>query len=146
MRYEKRAEVLAYKGQERTIRTLGWWCTKCGEGILSGASLKARQQAFLTFKAGLDDVMSPDEIAAVREKLGLSQRKAGELLGGGPRAFQKYEAGAQAVSTPMSNLLRLLARDPSRLQELRVSRRPVGTAKTKRTRQGSNTRQKSAAG
>jgi HTH-type transcriptional regulator / antitoxin MqsA len=57
-------------------------------------------------------------VAAVREKPGLSQRKAGEILGGGPRAFQKYESGSQAVSAPMSNLLRLLAKDPSRLQEL----------------------------
>jgi len=48
----------------------------------------------------------------------LSQRRAGEVLGGGPRAFQKYESGKQAVSVPMSNLLRLLARDPSRLREI----------------------------
>jgi HTH-type transcriptional regulator/antitoxin MqsA len=52
--------------------------------------------------------MSPSEVALVRERLGLSQRKAGELLGGGPRAFQKYEAGTQAVSAPMSNLLRVV--------------------------------------
>ena len=37
---------------------------------------------------------------------GRSQRKARELLGGGPRAFQKYEAGTQAVSSPLSHLSR----------------------------------------
>jgi HTH-type transcriptional regulator/antitoxin MqsA len=56
--------------------------------------------------------------AQVREKLRLSQGRAGKVLGGGPRAFQKYESGEQAVSVPMSNLLRLLARDPSRLREI----------------------------
>lgn len=69
--------------------------------------------------AEVDEVLGPQEVTKVREKLGLSQRAAGELLGGGPRAFQKYEAGKQAVSTPMSNLLRLLVNDPSRLDELR---------------------------
>jgi len=53
--------------------------------------------------------------------VGLSQRKAGELLGGGPRAFQKYESGKQAVSVPMNNLLRLLSNDPSRLHEIESS-------------------------
>ena len=34
---------------------------------------------------------SPQEIRRIREKIGLSQVEAGELLGGGPRAFTKYE-------------------------------------------------------
>ena len=40
-----------------------------------------------------DLTLEPDEIRAIRERLGLSQVEAGELLGGGPRAFTKYEAG-----------------------------------------------------
>src|SRR5580704_767605 len=60
----------------------------------------------------------PKEVAAARERLGISQRKAGEILGGGPRAFQKYEAGKQALSVPMSRLLTLLANNPKRLREL----------------------------
>lgn len=46
MRFEKRADVLSYKGRERTIETLGWWCTQCGVGILSGDALRANEQAF----------------------------------------------------------------------------------------------------
>ena len=119
MRYEKHDDVLTYKGHTRTIKTLGWWCTRCGEGIIEGKPLLAHEKAFLKFKAEVDHVMGPDEVARAREALGLSQRKAGELLGGGPRAFQKYESGKQAVSVPMSNLLRLLVNEPSRLDELR---------------------------
>ena len=74
--------------------------------------------------ADVDEVLGPHEVTQVREKLGLSQRAAGELLGGGPRAFQKYEAGKQAVSAPMSNLLRLLANDPTRVNELRADPKP----------------------
>lgn len=119
MRYERRHDVLAYKGQERVVRTLAWWCTKCGEAIVAGKALLARDRAFQKLKAEVDHVLGPAEITTVRERLHLSQRKAGEVLGGGPRAFQKYESGKQAVSVPMSNLLRLLARDPARLEEIR---------------------------
>jgi len=118
MRYERRADILVYKGQERSCRTLAWWCTQCGEAIFAGKPLLARDRAFQQLKADVDQVLGPDEVAQVREKLRLSQRRAGEVLGGGPRAFQKYESGKQAVSVPMSNLLRLLARDPSRLREI----------------------------
>jgi len=63
-------------------------------------------------------VFSSDEVARIRGKLGLSQRRASLLLGGGYRSFQKYEAGTQVVSVPMSHLLRLLDNYPSRLAEL----------------------------
>ncbi|HEY6558479.1 MAG TPA: type II toxin-antitoxin system MqsA family antitoxin [Polyangiaceae bacterium] len=119
MRYEKHADVISYRGHEKTIQTLGWWCTKCGEGILTGKPLVAHARAFQSLKAEVDGVLGPKEVAKVREALGLSQRKAGELLGGGPRAFQKYESGSQIPSVPMSHLLTLLARDPRRLEELR---------------------------
>lgn len=118
MVYETRPDVLEYEGHQKTIQTLAWWCTTCKDGILAGEPLAAQEKAFLELKAEVDNVLSPTEVAAVRAKLKLSQRKAGELLGGGPRSFQKYERGTQAVSTPMSNLLRLLANDPSRLKEL----------------------------
>ena len=67
-------------------------------------------------------MLGPREVAHIRSKLKLSQRRAGELLGGGPRAFQKYESGEQQVSVPMANLLRLLDKDPRRLTELAKSR------------------------
>ncbi len=118
MRYEVRDDVLEYKGQTRTVPTLGWWCTRCDEAILTGEPLLASERAFQELKAEVDHVLAPGDVARVRKTLGLSQRRAGELLGGGPRAFQKYEAGKQAVSVPMSHLLRLLGKDPSRLQEI----------------------------
>lgn len=129
MRYEKHDDVLEHKGQNRTIKSLGWWCETCGEGILSGEALLAHEQAFHELKAEVDHVLGPKEVAEVRRSLGLSQRRAGELLGGGPRAFQKYEAGKQAVSVPMSHLLRLLANDPARLRELAPSTAKAGAAR-----------------
>lgn len=61
------------------------------------------------------DELSPQEIRRIREKIGLSQVEAGELLGGGPRAFTKYENGAIKPTAATANILRLLDANPSAL-------------------------------
>ncbi|HTQ42758.1 MAG TPA: type II toxin-antitoxin system MqsA family antitoxin [Polyangiaceae bacterium] len=132
MRHEKHDDVLEYKGRKRTIKTVGWWCANCGEAILTGDPLIRHEKAFLQLKAEVDGVLGPKQVAKARESLGLSQRKAGEVLGGGPRAFQKYESGKQAVSTPMSLLLRLLQKDPRRLKELIVAQSVADAVKSKK--------------
>ena len=58
-------------------------------------------------------ILNPDEIRATRERLGLSQAEAGRLLGGGPRAFAKYEAGIVKPSAAFNNLLLVLRDNPS---------------------------------
>ena len=64
--------------------------------------------------------MAPAEVRAIREGLGLSQAEAGELLGGGPRAFTKYEAGAVKPSAAIVTLLRLLEHDPTTISRLQA--------------------------
>ncbi len=118
MRREARADTVTHAGQSMVVDVPGWWCTRCDEAILDGEGLRIRERAFVELKATVDGVLGPSAVASVRGRLRLSQRRAGELLGGGPRAFQKYEAGTQAVSLPMSRLLTLLDNDPGRLTEL----------------------------
>ena len=62
--------------------------------------------------------ISPEEIRAIRELLGLTQVEAGELLGGGPRAFTKYEAGTVKPAASVVNLLRLLEANPAAIATL----------------------------
>lgn len=64
------------------------------------------------------DELKPHEIRRIREKLGLSQVEAGELLGGGPRAFTKYESGTIKPTAATANLLRLLDAKPSAIATL----------------------------
>lgn len=59
--------------------------------------------------------LSPQDIRRIREKIGLSQVEAGELLGGGPRAFTKYENGTIKPTAATANILRLLDANPSAL-------------------------------
>lgn len=115
---EVRSDTVEYKGHKAPVRVSGRWCDRCGEAVFEGDALQKRERAFLELRSKVEGVLSPDRVAAIRERLKLSQRRAGELLGGGPRAFQKYESGTQQVSVPMTNLLRLLEKDPRRLGEL----------------------------
>lgn len=68
-----------------------------------------------------DSIQSPEEIRAIRERLGLSQVEASELIGGGPRSFAKYEAGTVAPTAAVINLLRILESNPKTLNVLRPS-------------------------
>ena len=63
--------------------------------------------------------LSGDDIRAIRLGLELTQVEAGELIGGGPRAFAKYEAGAVQPSASVRHLLRLLQADPAAIATLR---------------------------
>ena len=75
-----------------------------------------------------EGALAPDEIRAIRERLGLTQAEAGELIGGGPRAFTKYEAGTVKPSAAVINLLRLLEANPEARSALTArSPRPSAT-------------------
>lgn len=133
MKFGPKTRIMKYRDLEEKVRVTGWWCGSCDEGILTGEELRKYSRALQDLKARAEQVLPPAEVAAIREKLGLSQRQAGELLGGGPRAFQKYEAGSQTPSVPMSHLLTLLARDPRRLAELHPDAKTPARPRSART-------------
>ena len=64
------------------------------------------------------DTLAPIEIREIRTALGLTQVEAGALLGGGPRAFNKYESGANRPAASLVNLLRLLRENPAAIVTL----------------------------
>ena len=55
--------------------------------------MKVSDRVLNRLKARTEGLLEPEEIRRIRKKLGLTQEEAGELIGGGPRAFQKYETG-----------------------------------------------------
>lgn len=110
--------VVRYGGRSRTVQLPGWYPRNGGDSLHEGRDMDVADAALLQLRQIAGDNMRPDDVRAIRLRLKLSQRKAGDVLGGGPRAFQKYESGEVTVSRPMAQLLRLLDRDPSRLKEL----------------------------
>jgi HTH-type transcriptional regulator/antitoxin MqsA len=59
--------------------------------------------------------LEPEEIKAIRKKLRQTQAQAGTTIGGGPRAFQAYEAGDMLPGRAISSALTLLAHNPEGL-------------------------------
>ena len=68
--------------------------------------------------------MTPDRIRAIRERLELTQEEAGALLGGGPRAFTKYESGSMRPRAAAISLLRVLEAHPEAVWVLRGDEAP----------------------
>jgi HTH-type transcriptional regulator/antitoxin MqsA len=80
--------------------------------------MKVSDRALNRLKARTEGLLEPDEIKRIRKKLNLTQGAAGELIGGGPRAFQKYETGELLPSRAISSALALLDHDPAALTVL----------------------------
>lgn len=80
--------------------------------------MKVYDKALNQLKAESEHLLKPMEIRAIRKKLKLTQVQAGTILGGGKKAFQKYESGEILPSRAISNLLRVLAVQPSLLQTI----------------------------
>jgi HTH-type transcriptional regulator/antitoxin MqsA len=116
----ERPLTLAYKNESATFDMPGWYCDASEESIHTGEDMKLSDRMLNRLKARAEGLLEPEEIRRIRKKLGLNQVAAGELIGGGPRAFQKYESGDLLTSRAISSALRLLDHDPAGLAILRV--------------------------
>ena len=85
-----------------------------------GDDMKQSDRALNRLKAQAEGFLQSEEIRRIRKRLGLTQEQAGALVGGGPRAFQKYEADDLLPSQAISSALLLLDHDPSGLDVLRA--------------------------
>ena len=61
-------------------------------------------------------------VRKVRKQLNLTQEEAGRLIGGGRRAFQKYESGTTPPSDAAVGLIEILRRHPEEIETLRSIR------------------------
>jgi len=120
MRRDVRPMTLAYKGETITFDMPGWYCDQSDESIHTGADMKVSDRMLNRLKARHEGLLEPEEIQRIRKKLHLSQEAAGLIIGGGPRAFQKYESGDLLPSRAISSALVLLDHDPEALAVLRV--------------------------
>ena len=113
-----RPMLITYKDLDETVEMPGWYPKDSDDGIFSKEDRKVYGKAMRRLKAKYEKLLLPEEIKSVRKQLQLSQEEAGERIGGGPRAFQKYESGDVLPSRAISNLLTILAKEPAMLQLL----------------------------
>ena len=125
--YTTRVERFEYKGQFIEIPQAGEFCSNCDEGVIDGITAKATEHQLHDWRATIDGYLPSTEVRRIRNKLGLTQKEAGEIFGGGPNAFSRYENGEALQLKSTDNLLRLLDRHPHLLRE--IQEQPDGEGK-----------------
>ena len=118
-----RPMTLPCKEQSITFDMPGWYCDQSEESMHTGEDMKVSDRMLNLLKARSEGLLEPEEIRRIRKKLHLSQEAAGILIGGGPRAFQKYESGDLLPSRAVSSALMLLDHDPAALAVLKMHRK-----------------------
>jgi HTH-type transcriptional regulator / antitoxin MqsA len=114
-----RPMTLVYKGDSITFDMPGWYCDQSEESIHTGADMKISDRMLNRLKSRSEGLLEPEEIRRIRKKLQLSQEAAGLVIGGGPRAFQKYESGDLLPSRAICSALVLLDHDTKALSVLK---------------------------
>lgn len=107
-------ETFEYKGRSITIPDyVVYKCPDCGESIVDRVTLKKSGSQLKDFQREVDGLLSGTDIRRIRAKLNLTQEQMSEILGGGIKAFTRYELGAVSQSKAMDNLLRILDKFPN---------------------------------
>jgi len=106
-------EIYPYKGMEIFVpdftKTV---CSNCGEEIADSESVEKSIPILRDAQRQIDGFLTSKEIRAIRKSFGLTQDEFSTILGGGEKAFTRYENGKVLQSKPMDNLLRILRKCP----------------------------------
>lgn len=114
----KQDAEIEYRGNRVTVRALdGWHCPECGEVEFAGNEGERYATALEKLRVKVDALESA-ELARIRKKLKLSQRRAAEIAGGGVNAFSRYENGKARPVAAVVNLFRLLDKHPELINEI----------------------------
>lgn len=114
-----REAVFNYKGRTLMVPMQpGLYCQECGEAVFNDAEADRYQAVVQPFVEAVNRDAMP-ELAQVRRTLKLTQAEAGRLFGGGAVAFSRYETGKTQPPKSLTVLLKLLAKHPELLNEVR---------------------------
>ena len=117
--------TLSYRGESITVDMPGWYSVDGEISEHSQEDMKVSDHALNIMKARVEGLPLPAEIRSIRKKFQLTQEQAGMILGGGARAFQKYESGEILPSRTMANLLLILQEYPQGIETLRARRKKL---------------------
>jgi|SRR3954453_8423582 HTH-type transcriptional regulator/antitoxin MqsA len=112
-----RRQRISYGSMTRDVDVPGWYPREGDEGIHSGADLAEADTVLKDLRA-----QYAEHVRAVRKRLKLTQEEAGRMIGGGKRAFQKYESGATPPSDAAVGLIEVLGHHPEAMETLRALR------------------------
>ena len=106
-------EVFDYKGKTLTIKDyVVYECSVCEESIVDRKTLEDTESSLIEFRRKVDNLLTPNEIRKIRMLFGYTQEEFGNILGGGKKAFARYENGTITQSRAMDNQLKMLRSNP----------------------------------
>lgn len=126
LRRDVREQTVRVGSLARVVDVPGWYPDDDSDGIHSGSDLSASNEAFKDLRQAY-----AAHVKAVRKRLRLTQEEAGLIIGGGRRAFQKYESGVNPPSDAAVGLIEVLARHPEEVETLRRLRSVSSEGATK---------------
>lgn len=113
--YERLVE---HRGVSGHIQQFKRTCDHCGIDLFDEQTARENKRAWVSFQKQVDGVPIGEQIRAMRKLIGLTSEQAGELLGGGPKAFSKYENDELVPSGAMRTMLNYLLRYPERINDV----------------------------
>lgn len=117
-----------FKHGDGTIHVVGLEChicDHCGADPIFPDQARRNHCKINDARRVADGMLTGEQIRGIRKSLGMTQAEAGDLIGGGPMAFSKYERGEVIQSAVMDNFLRVLAIYPFIVESMRERRNPV---------------------
>lgn len=111
-------EEIAYKGVSRAVLRLSKVCDLCGTEQAGPAELKHNKREIMRIRKEIDGLLTGQQVRSLRESLGITQKQASAIFGGGPVAFSKYEKDDVIQSEAMDKLLRLAVSIPAAFKML----------------------------
>ncbi len=112
-----RRQTVKFGSMTRIVEVSGWYPDDDSDSIHSGVDLAESDRVFGELKAAY-----AAHVRKVRKRLKLTQEEAGRLIGGGRRAFQKYESGIMPPSDAAVGLIEILHRHPEEVEFLKSIR------------------------
>jgi len=112
-----------YKGEFTTISAVtADFCPACDESITDLLETERVMREMQAFNKQVNAaIVDPGFIVSVRKKLGLGQREAADIFGGGINAFSRYENGKTKPPLALVKLFKLLDRHPDLINEVRAA-------------------------
>ena len=119
----KELKQARYRDEVVQVATELYRCDSCHEGFVTPQQMRAHSRAVKNEVRKRNGLLPPEKIAAIRERLGLTQAELEDALGTGPKMVVRWESGKVIQSRGHDNMLRLLHRDPSLLASLQQVKR-----------------------
>jgi HTH-type transcriptional regulator / antitoxin MqsA len=104
---------VVHAGVKDAIQQAKLVCSHCGIELFDETCSRENRRSLVVFQKRVDGVPTGAEIKAMRLRAKLSSERAGRLLGGGPKAFSKYENEEIVPTGGMLTIMRLLIAYPA---------------------------------